>query len=214
MVADSSLSAEVQERLTPLGVLLDFAPGQQLFREGESHPYLYLVRSGRFALSRIGRSGRRSMFWILGEGGSFGLSHALTDEPIAGYCECLDAGQVVRIDKQALVRMIDHDETVRWAVLHSLSQRVCLYNIALQEERMLPLTVRLGRRLVQICGNDNRVNMSHSDLADFVGASRYAVGKVLRDFQAQGYVNVRYGHIEIADHQGMSNYLAAQSDLG
>ena len=214
MVADSSLTPDAQERLREVGVRLDFEPNQQIHREGERHAYLYLVQSGRFALSRIGRSGRRGIFWIVARGGTFGLSNAFLDEPLSSNCECIEAGQAVRVERAALANMIDCDRDVRWAVLTSLSRRIKFHTIALHEERMLPLSVRLGRRLIQVCDNHSQVHFNHTDIADLVGASRYAVGRVLRSFQDQGYVNVRYGCIEIADQQGIANYLSTQSDLG
>ncbi|MEM1403212.1 MAG: Crp/Fnr family transcriptional regulator [Pseudomonadota bacterium] len=214
VIVESSLSDQVQDRMRGVGAALEFSSGERVYREGENHAYLYLVQSGRFALSRIGKSGRRGTFWIVGEGGSFGLCTALLNEPVSCDCECIEAGRAVRVERAALATMIDDDVEARWAVLESLSKRIKLHSLALHEERMLPLPVRLGRRLMQASGAGNEVKLSHSDLADFVGASRYAVGKVLRSFQADGYVQIRYGSIEIADRQGISNYLSMQSDLG
>ncbi|MEO0438188.1 MAG: Crp/Fnr family transcriptional regulator [Pseudomonadota bacterium] len=214
VVVDSSLPEELQDRMTPAGVQLEFEQSQQLYREGERHPYLYLVQSGRFALSRIGRSGRRGTFWIVGQRGTFGLCTAFLGESVSCDCECIEDGTVVRLDSEALAQMIDEDHDIRWAVLSSLSQRLKMHSIALHEERMLPLSVRLGRRLIHACGANDQVELNHSDLADFVGASRYAVGKALRAFQSKGYVKVHYGCIEISDRQGIRRFLSEASDLG
>ena len=117
----------------------------------------------------------------------------------------------VRLDFESNQQI--HREGERHAYLY-LAQRIKFHTIALHEERMLPLSVRLGRRLIQVCDHHNQVHLNHTDIADLVGASRYAVGRVLRSFQDQGYVNMRYGCIEIANHQGIANYLSTQSDLG
>ena len=213
VLIDSSLDCHVQDKIRPLGTRLSFQVGEQVYRPGENHPYLYLVEGGRLSFSRIGKSGRRGTFGIIGTGGSFGLCPLFLGIPVIYLCECTDGAQVVRINRESLSALIDTDEDVRWAVIDSLSRRLKNVTVALHDERMLPLRHRLALRLPEIASPDGKVSLNQTELADFLGVSRFALSKALKLFKQDGLINTGYGRIEIVDRERLRRYGAENSDL-
>ena len=209
----SSLDRHVQDKIRPLGTRLTFQVGEQVYRPGEHHPYLYLVEEGRLSFSRIGKSGRRGTFAIIGAGGSFGLYPLFLDIPVVYLCECTDSAQVVRINQESLNSLIDTNEDVRWAVIDSLSRRLKSVTVALHDERMLPLRHRLALRLPELASPNGKVSLNQTELADFLGVSRFALSKALKLFKEDGLINIGYGRIEIVDRQRLTRYGAENSDL-
>lgn len=209
----SSLDRFVQDKVRPLGTKLSFQMGQHVYTSGDLHPYLYLVESGRFSFSRIGKSGRRGTFGIMGTGESFGLYPLLLGIPMVYHCECIEPALVVRIDSENLNSLIDRDPDVRWAVINSLSKRLKRVTLALHDERMLPLRHRLALRMCEIADPDGVLPLNQTELADFLGVSRFALSKALKDFKQAELVSVGYRRIRIIDRAGLERYGSENSDL-
>ena len=213
MLIGSSLDLEVQNKIRPLGAKLSFEEGQHVYTTGDLHPYLYLIETGRFSFSRIGKSGRRGTFAIMGAGGSFGLYPLFLGIPMVYHCECIEPATIARIDRDSLNSLIDSDPDVRWAVINSLSRRLKRVTLALHDERMLPLRHRLALRITEIANPDGSVPLNQTELADFLGVSRFALNKALKQFKEAGLITVGYGRIQIVDKVGLQRYGRENSDL-
>lgn len=213
MLIGSSLDLVVQNKIRPLGAKLSFEEGRHVYTTGDLHPYLYLIESGRFSFSRIGKSGRRGTFGIMGAGGSFGLYPLFLGIPMVYHCECIEAAVIVRIDRDSLNSLIDSDPDVRWAVINSLSRRLKRVTLSLHDERMLPLRHRLALRITEIAKPDGSVLLNQTELADFLGVSRFALNKALKQFKDAALISIGYGRIQIIDKVGLQRYGRENSDL-
>jgi CRP-like cAMP-binding protein len=72
----------------------------------------------------------------------------------------------------------------------------------------LPLAERLAKQLLTLAdihGEDTaagrriRLHLPQEDLGRMLGTSRQSVSKILKRFEAQGWIAVAYGHITICD---------------
>ncbi|MEL7130295.1 MAG: Crp/Fnr family transcriptional regulator [Pseudomonadota bacterium] len=207
------LDSHIREKLKPLGTEVTFATGNQVYRPGDVHPFLYLIEEGRFSFSRIGKSGRRATFAILGAGGTFGLYPLFLGIPLLYHCECIERGKMVRLDRDSMNALIDQDAEVRWAVIDALARRLKRVTVAFHDERMLPLRHRLALRLPEIADRDGKVTLTQSQLADLFGVSRFALGKALKPFRQEGLIEVGYGEVVVNNPQGLREYGMKNSDL-
>lgn len=206
LMVGANLPQHVQDHIRTFGIVRQYRAGQRVYGPGDVIQSLYLVDSGRFSFSRIGKNGERSLFTFHGTGGSFGLYPMFLGNPAVYDCEAVEAGQLTCIGHQKLCRLIDQDELIRWSIIDSLCHRLKSVSGALQDERMLPLRQRLSRRLLGLADPNGVVEYSQSTLADFLGVSRFSIGKALKEFENAGFIEIGYGKMMIRDEAALRNY--------
>lgn len=206
LLVGANLPQHVQERIRTFGIVRQYRAGQRVYGPGDVIQSLYLVDSGRFSFSRIGRNGNRSLFTFHTTGGSFGLYPMFLGNPAIYDCEAVEAGQLTCIGHQKLCRLIDQDELIRWSIIDSLCQRLKSVSGSLQDERMLPLRQRLARRLLGLAGPDGVIEYSQSTLAEFLGVSRFSIGKALKEFENAGFIEIGYGKMMIRNEAALRKY--------
>lgn len=206
LLTAANLPEAVQEKLRAVGVGKAFRQGEQVFGPGDILTSFYLVDKGSFAFTRITRAGHRALFGYHSEGGSFGLHPLVLGTPAVYYCEAVSDARLTCVADRRLRVLIDQDEAVRWSVMRSVCEQLRLTQRSLHEERMLPLAHRIARRLLDVAGADGRILSSQSMIADFLGVSRFSVGKTLKEFQALGYIQIGYANITICNGEGLHEY--------
>lgn len=206
LLVGASIPTAVQDRIRRFGTVRKYRPGQHVYSPGDVIQSLYLVDSGRFSFSRIGKNGARSMFTFHQAGGSFGLYPMFLAKPAVYECEAMEAGQLTCIGHHKLCRLIDEDELVRWSIIDSLCQRLKSVSGALEDQRMLPLRQRLATRLLGLANTDGIIEYSQSIIADFLGVSRFSIGKALKEFESAGFIEIGYGRILIRNESALRQY--------
>lgn len=206
LLTGANLPEPVQQKLRAVGVSKSFRPGEEVFAPGDFLTSFYLVDKGSFAFTRMTRAGHLELFGYHSEGGSFGLHPLVLGTPSVYHCEAVSEARLTYVADRKLRLLIDHDESVRWSVMRSVCEQLRVTQRSLHEERMLSLAHRIARRLLDVADADGRILSSQSMIADFLGASRFSVGKTLKVFQALGYIEVGYANIKICDGDGLREY--------
>lgn len=204
----ANLPPDIQDRIRAFGIARNFRAGQRVYGPGDMIQYLYLVESGRFSFARVSEDGNRSLFSFHERGGSFGLYPMFLGRPAVYYCEAMEGGQLSCIGHQQLCNLIDQDALVRWGIIDSLCHRLKIVSGTLEDERMLPLRQRLARRLLGLADCDGVIGYSQSTLADFLGVSRFSIGKALKEFEQAGFVEIGYARMLIKNETALQKYAA------
>lgn len=94
------------------------------------------------------------------------------------------------------------------ALLLALCGHMRTLSIYMGDASLDGLPNRMARRLADLAGPQRGapapiVEMSQSDLATMLGASRQSVNKELRQFEAAGLIQLSYGTIVILDRAGL-----------
>ncbi len=206
LLVGANLPQEIQDRIRAFGIVRKYRMGQSVYSPGDAIQFLYLVDSGNFSFSRIGKNGTRSLFAFHQAGGSFGLYPMFLGRPAVYYCEAVEAGQLTCIAYPKLCQLIDADEHVRWSIIDSLCHRLRSVAGSLHDERMLPLRQRLARRLLDLVDSGGAIEFSQSTIADFLGVSRFSVGKVLKEFENAGFIEIGYGKMMVRNETALREY--------
>jgi CRP-like cAMP-binding protein len=119
--------------------------------------------------------------------------------------------RVVHVPHEPLVQLLDR-EPRHWRQLAVLmTSKLRLSFTELEHVQLLPLDVRLARRLVWMAdgygewsdGRRRDMQVSQDTLARMLSTSRQTINQLLKAFEARGCVKVSYGRVEIVDLAGL-----------
>ncbi len=179
-----------------------FPAGTTIFKVGEAPTRIGIVRSGAVELSCM-LNGRRVVVQILRPGdvvGDIGLFLRMT-APYDGVA--LDDTVILTVDSLHFHRLLEERPRLarRWLV--SISSRLVSYQSRLFELLAGGLEAQIASVLIRRAER-GVVKLSQSNLAELVGGRRTSVNRVLKRFEEQELVRLRYGQVEIIDEAGLA----------
>lgn len=187
--------------------------GEMLYARGDQPEGLYGVVSGRIELRAVSPGGREIIVAVHEAGNWFG-EVTLFD----GKQRVHDA--VAETDVE--LRVIPHDEFHRWLQAHTelyphfmrmLCRKLRIALAYAEDLIFLPLSARLAKRLLGLLqshgqpdADGQRIDrhLPQDVLARMLSASRQAVSKELKAFEAQGWIRVAYGRITVRDAEALT----------
>lgn len=113
---------------------------------------------------------------------------------------------LVQISETQLWALIDTNALARREIIGFLSDRLSRVFDALEDERRLPLTKRLGKRLLEFADADGHVPLSQSLLAEQLGVSRNSIGTALKTIEALGLLQVGYRRTVIPNRRALERW--------
>ena len=120
----SSLGPDSMHRLIDKVILLDLAPGQVLFRQGDAGDALYVVAEG--SVSMVAEGPPRVELNNLGEGEFFGEIALVTDQVRNATIEAhpLSGAQLLQIERHVIAELVNEEPEVLTALLRFLRERL------------------------------------------------------------------------------------------
>jgi CRP/FNR family transcriptional regulator len=210
----ASLRDEVLAGLAPHLRRRTFRRGTMIFHKDQAGDALYIIESGQVRVFLPSESGEELDIDLLGPGDVFGDMAILDGRPRSASID-------TRTD--VVTHVLDHDEFQRHlratpelatAVIEFLSIRlrhVMEYAETLASfdipgrlaRQLLDLADRYGRK-VEGDGVEIGLDLTQTELARMVGATRERVNRALASFRAQGLIDVRGKRITILNPKGLS----------
>lgn len=188
MGADS----ELLSRIAQTGKVRNLVRGDVLFESGDDPDSLFVVLSGRIAISIGNRpyDHRESVIALMDEGDLFGEMGMLDDSKRSAGARALEATAVLEIPYSAVRNELDNSRPLMWNVIKLLSNRLRAMDKALADSVFLDVTGRTAKRLVMLSdGNDQfTLPVTQEELAGMVGASRERVNKAIASFIKLGWL--------------------------
>ena len=188
------LDDEVVGELVGQSSVLDLVRGDVIFEEGAAADSLYVVESGRIAISNKSFDGRESMVALMERGDLFGEMSLFDEQGRSAEARALEPSQVVEMPYQPLRALWERHPELLWQVVQLLTRRLRAMDGALADSFFLDVTGRTAKHLLELAGerDEFEIPITQEELAGLVGASRERVNKALSSF-------VRLGWIEQAD---------------
>jgi CRP/FNR family transcriptional regulator, cyclic AMP receptor protein len=103
------LSAGSLNSIASAGQLKEYPPHTLLFREGEKHPYIYLVSRGNVAVEILGSDGEAMTIQTVGPGELLGWSPVLEAGPMTATARTLSRCRVVALAADRMLALCAHD---------------------------------------------------------------------------------------------------------
>lgn len=176
-----------------------FTSGQQIFARGEAGREVHLVAAGRVRLSVLTAEGRELSFAQAGAGDIFGEIAMLDGGGRSADATAITATRTFTLAKPAFLRLMQAEPSLAEAVLKFLCGRLREADEQLEAIALYPIETRLARFFLaqaQLQGRDAAatgkvvlaLDMSQSELALLVGASRPKVNAALALIEAEGAI--------------------------
>jgi len=194
----SAQSFDAQAFLQSAGVsktVVQYAPGEEIFRQGDACDEVMYIQSGEIKLSVLSAAGREAVIALLGAGDFFGEG-CLAGQPLRmGSATAVSRSTVLLIGKARMVRLLhkQHEMSDRF-ITHMLAR-----NIRVEQDLVDQLfnssEKRLARALLLLAryGTEDKPmrvapRISQQTLAEMVGTTRSRVNFFLNKFKKLGFI--------------------------
>jgi CRP-like cAMP-binding protein len=192
----SGLDPALLGRLASQSALRRIHRGDVLFTEGEEANELFVVVSGRIAMTNKSPDGRESVVALMEGGDLFGEMPLFDGQGRSAEARALMTSEVVAVPYSPIRALYGERPELLWQVVGLLSRRLRNMDEALADSVFLDVTGRTAKRLLELAGEADEFTLpvTQEELAGMVGASRERVNKAIASF-------VRLGWIEQGDRR-------------
>lgn len=203
-------------------VSLSWAPGDQLYREGESADHLFVMAAGQVKAYKSVSSGQDTIVDILAPGELFGglsiLGQPLyteTAEALVTTCALrLDTGsfrEVLFEHPQVALRALEDVTTMLQEARHDSSQRATATVAQRVATALLRLSDKFGQRHDSGQGTLIQLPLSRVDLASITGSTPESVSRVMSRLRKEGIVDSGRGWTAVIDREKLAAVIASDN---
>ncbi len=216
---NSGFLAEASDRLkamlTAQATEISLNDGQTLFEQGDEGNALYAILEGTLEVSFLAMSGRKLTLTLMRPGEIFGEIALFDNGPRTATISAAEPSRVLRVLRNDVLRQIRQHPDLAEDMIRLAGLRMRWMGSQLNEQVFLPMPIRLARKLLHLSElQDNpadRITLSQSELAEFVGATREAVSKTISTWKRDNIVQASRGGLLIQDFDALREL--AESDL-
>lgn len=158
--------------------------GDIIFGEGDEPDRLFVVASGRIAISKRSVDGRESMVALMERGDLFGEMGLFDGGDRSAEARALEPSELVELPYEPLKAIYQARPDLLWGVVRLLAGRLRNTDSALADSMFLDVTGRTAKRLLELAGDADEfaLPITQEELAGMVGASRERVNKAIASF--------------------------------
>jgi CRP/FNR family cyclic AMP-dependent transcriptional regulator len=196
----SGLSEPMLEALAERAVERSVPRHGRLFYQGDPGTGLFVVASGLIKVVVTSEDGEEMVLVTLGPGEALGELSVVDGGPRSASAEALEPTVALMITRPVLLDLAARDRALTEALLHALGGLLRRLTEQASDLVFLDLPGRMAKLLAGLAaerglataeGIELDANLTQTDLAGMVGASRQSVNQILQGFARRGYLQVR-----------------------
>ena len=177
-----------------------FRRHSRLFFQGDPGDGLFVVASGLVKVVVTSEEGEEMVLVTLGPGEALGELAVVDGGPRSASAEALEPTSALLITRPVLLELAARDPTLTEALLRALGGLLRRLTEQASDLVFLDLPGRMAKLLAVLAaergsetpdGIELDANLTQTDLAGMVGASRQSVNQILQGFARRGYLEVR-----------------------
>jgi CRP/FNR family cyclic AMP-dependent transcriptional regulator len=194
----ANLGAEALNKIAALCNTQHLGPNEVLFQKGDSGDALYGIRRGQIRIETGTAAGAQLTLNFLGSGDLFGEIAALDGQPRTANATAKEQTELFVIRRDDFLGFLEREPAIAVKFITLLCQRLRWISDRMEEAVLLPLPVRLARRLCLLAtdfGTD--IEISQEQLGDYVGAARETVNRQLQQWRRQGILEMGRNRISL-----------------
>jgi CRP/FNR family transcriptional regulator, cyclic AMP receptor protein len=192
----TGLGADAIKRIAAMCTTRHLAAGELLFQKGETGNALYGIRRGQIRIETGTDAGGRLALNLLGAGDIFGEIAALDGETRTADATAVEPTELFVLRRNDILDYLTREPQIAVKLIELLCQRIRFINERMQESVLMPLEVRLARRLCALATDfGSEVHISQEELGHYVGAARESVNRQLREWGQKGILELHRGRI-------------------
>ena len=194
------------DRLVGAARTVDVQRNDLVFAEDDEAAHLYVVATGRIAISRQSADGRESLLALMEPNDLFGEMPLFDHGSRSARARALEPSVIVEVPYRLIADLYDRHPTLLHRVVSLLAQRLRTVDEALTDAMFLDVPGRTAKRLLELSsGHDTfELPITQEELAGMVGASRERVNKALSSFSRLGWVRVDQGTYTIVRRDALT----------
>ncbi|GIU84796.1 MAG: Crp/Fnr family transcriptional regulator [Acidimicrobiales bacterium] len=199
----SELDRDCLSELTEAARTLELRRGDIIFSEGDTAGELFVVTSGRIAISNRSPDGKESLVALMEEGDLFGEMPLFDGLPRSAEARALEPSKVVALPYEPVRDLFRRRPELLWRVVSLLATRLRAMDEALADSFFLDVTGRTAKRLLELAGSADEfvLPITQEELAGMVGASRERVNKAIASFVRLGWLEIQDRRYRILDRE-------------
>jgi CRP/FNR family cyclic AMP-dependent transcriptional regulator len=198
----------LQDRLIGAGRVRTYGPEERIFSRGDPPSGLYAAIDGGVRIAATADGGKEALLTLVEPPAWFG--EIAVFDGLERTHDAIAEGEttVLQVPAAALAKILE-DEPRYWRdVALLMSHKLRLLFTVVEEAAVLPIAVRLARRLLSMAEgygewHDRKsrvVAVRQDQLAAMLATSRQTANQVLKRLETRGIVRLTYGQIEILEH--------------
>lgn len=184
-----------------------YASDQTIFYQGDLGDTFYVILSGQVKVSVTSPEGQEAILVVLDAGEGFGEFALLDDQPRSATIEATQNTEVLVLRKDDFRRLLRQMPDIAIGLLRVLTKRLRDTDQLVQDAAFLDVGDRLAKKLLGLMESHGKpaprgavvltLQLTQSELASMIGATRESVNKQLGAFRDQGIVAVDRQRITI-----------------
>ncbi|MBB5470434.1 CRP-like cAMP-binding protein [Paraburkholderia sp. CI2] len=198
--------AGLRVQLLDAGRVESLAAGQRLFTRGAADDGLYCVLDGLVRIGAASSTGKEALLAVIEPVNWFGEIALFDDRSRTHDAYAERDTALFHVPRAALAALLERTPAYWHAFGLLLAHKLRLAFEAIEEAALLPAAPRVARRLLLMAGGygepgalRNALKVPQEDLAMMLALSRQTINQVLKHFETQGALKLRYAEIEIVD---------------
>lgn len=188
-----------------------FERGEVVFHRDDPGDSLHLIVSGRFAVRVMTPLGEMVWIAVRGPGENFG-EMALVDDGArrSATVSALEDAETFAVRKPEFDQLRERYPSINRVLTAFLAGEIRMLDERLLEALYLPTERRLLRRLGELSelyrtpDGSAVIPLTQEELAEFAGAARATVNRVLREEQVRGTIELQRGKTRVLDPEALA----------
>jgi CRP/FNR family transcriptional regulator, cyclic AMP receptor protein len=201
------LSDDARRRLVAGGSQISLESGRILCQAGDVGDAVYVLLEGEIEVGIRSVGGHDLRLVSHHAGAIVGEMAALDGGTRSADMAAVRRSSLWRIPRAILIQALESEPKAAVALVVELSRRLRASNEALEAARILDLGARVANLLLREAGASGRVQLTQTEIARRVGASREKVNRKLHAFVAQALVRITAAGVVIDAPQRLAQII-------
>ena len=179
--------------------------GRDVFVDGDRVDAIALLISGVVRVYKIGEMGREITLYRFGNGESCILTAnaILNQKTFPAVAVVESEAEAVMVPADAFRAWVRRYDFWREFVFDLLSQRLSSVMSIVDEVVFRRMDGRIAALLLSRTGPDDRIRITHQEIAAELGTSREVVSRIMEGFGSTGLIGSSRGQVEVLDREGL-----------
>ncbi len=192
-----------QENLNQVKSCNFYKKKQGLFIEGSYPRGLFCINKGKIKVFQRGEMGKEQIIHIAGEGDVVGYKSLLSGDAYSVSAEALEDSIVCFIAKEDFLDMLSQNEILQQGVMKLMSKELSKRTKFITNMAQKSLRERLAFCLLLLDDiyEQEAINISREDLANFVGTATESLIRLISEFKSDGLIEVNKRKINLVDRE-------------
>jgi len=183
--------------------------GHIIYSQEDRAEALFLLKRGQITIYRLTPSGKRLELATIGPKAFFGEMPLLGESLRHAFAEATEESLLCVMSRADVERLIREQPSVALRMIEVLGGRLADREVRLEELAYRSAPARIAAVLLRLTEGHTgtEVAVTHQELGDMIGALRETVTKLLDEFQSDGVIELRRGHILVRDPERLRCWL-------